>query len=271
MSDCGYWLGHPGHLLRVDGGHGRLARSWASPVTVHDGRAAPRYAHASTRRQPRSWDVTVENSFVEEVNGLHELATGLSGPFMLVDPWAQVTNVLTVEASLVQAPGLERVGGFDLAGGGHVASAALNSTATAATAIAAGDGPVLPGGTVTGSMWLASAFAARVRVRFLDADQNSLSVHDGPAVTGMDRMRRSTVTATAPAGAVAARVGAVGGQYHARAALTWTDTPTEWGIGGLAQQCVIEEVGDDVHHAVPGPSASLRRLSVSFRVTEVGV
>ena len=266
---CGYWLGQPGHLMHIDGGHGQLVRSWDSHVTIHDGGAAPKYAHINPRRGGRVWAVGLEHSQTREISNLHEVAL-LGVEVMMVDPWAQVTNVLTPEASLVQAPGLERVGGFDLADGGHVASAALNSTATAATAIAAGDAPVLPGGTVTASMWLASAFASRVRVRFLDADQNSISVHDGPAVTGMDRMRRSTVTATAPAGAVAARVGAVGGQYHARAALTWTDTATEWGIGGVALRAVVHEVRDDIAYAVPGASESLRRAHAAFTVTELG-
>ena len=274
MTDCGYWLGHPGHLLRVDGGHGRLARTWASPVTIHDGGAAPRYALAATRRQPRSWDITLENSLVTEIGALHELATGLTGPFMLVDPWAQVTNVLPVEASTVSASGLPRVGGYDLADGGHVATAAHNPDATSNPMDArvwAGAGPVLPGRKVTAGLYLGSAFDAYVQLMFVDANNGPISWVDGGTVTGVDRLRRSTVTGTAPVNAVAAYVLGIRAQYLAQASLTWTDAPTEWGIGGLAQQCVIEEVGDDIHYAVPGPRASMRRLSTSFRVSEVGV
>lgn len=272
MTD-GYYLGPPGHMIRIDGSHAGLVRGWGSPVTVHDGGLAPSYAFRSTRRPRRQWRIGLDLCTPDEVAGLHELLMSPAASLVLVDPWAQVTNVLSPEASVLRsAPAgyvpLPRVGGYDLDGGGRVLSAAYN--ADPAVGIIAGDGPVLPGGTVTASMWVGSPVTARVRVRFLDAAGASISYVDGSPVSGLDRLRRSIVTASVPSNAVAARVGGTGIQVAARAALTWTPHALPWDVGGAALRCVLGEVENGIEYAAQTLTGQ-RRTSSSVTVTEVGL
>lgn len=268
-----YYLGQPGHLLQVDGSHGGLVRSWSDGVTIHDGGEAPRYAHLGTRRQGRTWQVGLDFAHTREISALHELHSSLTAPFVMVDPWAQVTNVLTPEASLVLSSSLPRVGGMLTIDGEQVPSMAYNATASASNVapVWAGAGPVLPGHEHTASVWTAGPYASNAQLLWADANNQPISWFNGPTVTGSDRLRRATVTATAPANAVAAYTIAVRARYVARAALTWTSEPTDWGIGGYAQQAVITDVQDGILHAVPGSDERMRRAGVSFTITELGV
>ena len=121
------------------------------------------------------------------------------------------------------------------------------------------------------SAYIGAPWPCHVEVIFLDANQQSLGAHWSPTVTGLGRLQRVHVTATPPAGAVAAWVLINNAQDAARDALSWTDGPTAWGIGGVAQQAVITDVSDNVEIAVPNPSSNLRLMGTSFTVTEVGV
>ena len=47
----GYWLGHPDHLIRIDGGHSGLGRSWQPRVSIHDGGLAPSFAFSHPQRR----------------------------------------------------------------------------------------------------------------------------------------------------------------------------------------------------------------------------
>lgn len=282
MVDCGgYYLGHPGHLLRIDGSHGGLVRDWQDTITVHRDGLNPTYAFASPRRGGRVWSFTLDNALVDEISPLHELITATPAPLMMVEPWAQVTNVLPPEASMfigsaVFGDPLQVGGGYDIAGGGHVARHAINPSAQsgAEALVQAGVAPVRPGSTVTASTYVASRYGATVGIAWYGSSGSMLShsATSAPAPADVSRLHRVSVTHTAPAAAVGAGVLVRRGEYMARAALTWTDHLTEWGIGGLAKQCVILGVSDRVDMAVPGAgNASLRRTATSFTVEEIAV
>lgn len=268
-----YRIGQPGHLLPIDGSHAGLVRGWRDVTTIHDQGLAPAWAFMSRRRPGRVWRIGLEHSRVEEISNLHELYVSQSAPFMLVDPWAQATNVLTLRGSLIDVSGVSVVGGYDLADGGHASVAVRNDAASveSPSSMWAGMGPVLPGRAVTASAYIGAPWPCHVELIFLDAAQQSLGAHWSPTVTGLGRLQRVHVTATPPAGAVAAWVLINNAQVAARAALSWTTGPTAWGIGGVAQQALITDVSDNVEIAVPDPSSHLRLMGTSFTVTEVGV
>ena len=268
-----YRIGQPGHLLPIDGSHAGLVRGWRDVTTIHDQCLAPAWAFMSRRRPGRVWRIGLEHARVEEISGLHELYVSQSAPFMLVDPWAQATNVLTPRGSLIDVSGVSVVGGYDLADGGHASVAVRNDAASAGSPSVtyAAAGPVLPGRKVTASAYVGAPWPCRVGVAFLNANMGTMTGYWSPTVTGLGTLQRVHVTATPPAGAVAAWVIINNAQIAARAALSWTDGPTSWGIGGVAQQAVITDVSDNVEIAVPDPSSHLRLMGTSFTVTEVGV
>ena len=271
MSDCGgYWIGTPGHLIRIDGSHAGLTRSWRPSVRIIDGGLAPSFAFRGTRRPGRQWVIGLDMCTPDEIAGLHELLMSPAASLMMVDPWAQVTNVLSPEASVFVGAGTP-IGGYDIQGGGHVTRAVSNPAAVDSLAyLGSGWAPVIPGRPVTASALVAGTLQPLVTLWWRDAKGSLISTtHDSPRVpAGLGSLRLASVTATPPANAVAATVTPAYAQVAARAQITWTDTVHEWGIGGAALRCVIEETSDAIEYAVPG---GIRRTSHAITVTEVGV
>lgn len=280
MTDCGgYYLGPPGHMIRIDGSHAGLARGWGSPVTVHDGGLAPSYAFRSTRRPRRQWRIGLDLCTPDEVAGLHELLMSPAASLVLVDPWAQVTNVLSPEASMfigspVFGDPLQAGGGYGIAGGGHVARHAINPSAQSGgeALVRAGIAPVRPGSTVTASTYVASRYGATVGIFWFGSSGSVLSLSEAsaPAPADVSRLHRVSATYTVPAAAVGAGVVVRHGEYMARAALTWTPHALPWDVGGTALRCVLGEVEEGIEYAMTTP-AGQRRTSSSVTVTEVGL
>lgn len=272
---CGYYIGVPGHLTPFDGSHVTLRRSWQSNVTVHDGGLAPSYAQRTVRRRARSWDVAVDMSTPGEVAALHELISMPAATLVLVDPWAQVTNVLSPEAS--EAVSGDQGGGYALAEGGRVLRHRINAAAHsgAEARLNLGAAPIVPGGPVTVSTYAASRYGATVRGAFFGSSGSLIGSTPLSLAAPVDlaRMHRISVTVPAsavPASAVAVQVWVSYAEYVARPAVTWTDHLAEWGIGGTALQCVLEDVVDNVAYAASSASGP-RRLGVSATVREIGL
>lgn len=274
-DDGAYYLGRPGNLHPIDGGFGGISRKWNDQTNVKYTAAGQPRAQVADTRPYREWSFKIENARVDQLAPLHDLINSDPGPFVMVEPFAQVTNVLTPEASLFTSLNNYNRGGRWRVSGDPTTPAVphviLNDAAspTNEAQLWTGAGPVPP----TPQPMTASAYIsgtdAWVILMFVDMDNNWIEWANSEHITSLSMLQRVSVTATPPSNAVGAWVIAARADIAARAALTWTDHVTDWGIGGLAQQCVVHGVSDDVAQAGYGP-AWTRRMSSSFTVTEVG-
>lgn len=273
-GDGAYWIGRPHNLMRIDGGFGSISRDWTDNTKITYTAAGSPRAQVPVTRPYRVWDFQLSDALSRQYSLLHELLVTDPGPHVMVDPHTQVTNVLTPEASvLTRQTNYARAGRWRVEGGGWVSSALLNPAAspTNEAQVWAGAGPVNPeGGPHTASMLIASNYEADVQIVFVDANNSILTWFASAPSTGYDFLRRVSVTATPPPNTVAAHVVARRAEVVAQASLTWTEHPTDWTIGGLAQRCVITGVSDTVQQAGFGTNESRRRVSVSFSVNELG-
>ena len=271
-EDGAYYLGRPGNLHPIDGGFGGISRKWNDKTTIRYTAAGQPRAQVADTRPYREWSFTVDNSLPEQYAAIHDLITTDPGPFVMAEPYAQVTNLLTPEASTFSSlMNYNRGGRWRTSDGGAVPHVILNDAAspTNEAQLWTGAGPTPP----TPRPMTASAYIggtdAWVIMMFVDMDNNWIEWVNSERITNLSSLQRVSVTATPPSNAVAAHVIASRASVAARAALTWTDRPMDWGIGGLAQQCVVHGVSDDVGQAGYG-AAWTRRVSTSFTVTEVG-
>lgn len=283
MTDdlCGlYWLGHPGslHPIRLHvGEHKRATQPRTTLTETLSGRVL---AQLSPRRTaPRQWSIGGPNELVRDIAVLDEVLNGLRPPYVWVDPWAQVTNLLTPRSSLWQdavdaQATVSLAGRYPLAGGGYAATSVVQSNT--AQSIISGAAPVVPGLPVTVSAWVAGSTSCRINLQWLDSNGASISVLGGSNVpAGLSVLSRSSLSVPAdqvPATAVAVRLFTYNGvSVAARAQVTWTSGPVDWSIGGGASTVIVEGPSVDPTWAVPDPSfAHGRRADVSFTVTEIG-
>ncbi|WP_068325039.1 hypothetical protein [Janibacter terrae] len=280
MADdlCGlYWIGHVGSLhpiLLHVGEHKRTSQPRVSLSETLSGRVL---AQLSPRRTaPRSWSIGGPDELVKDVAALGEVLAGLRPPYVWVEPWAQVTNLLTPRSSLWQDTvaaqfSVSMAGRYPLDGGGYAAATVVQSNV--AQSMISGAAPVVQGLPVTVAAWVAGT-SARVNGQFLDSNRVAISQFAGNTVTGVDVLRRSHKTFTpaeVPSNAVAVRLFTTNASVAARAQVTWTSGPVDWSIGGGASTVVVTDESLDTTWAVPDPGfAHGRRASVAFTVTEIG-
>ena len=269
-----FFFGHPGALYPIhavvepygiDDDEGlSLSRSLGGGI-----RARSRRARAS-----RSWKVTIPKAFPQDVINFREIVSSTLGPYVWVDPWAQVTNVLTPEMStlgslMTPAEGLPQNGGGWRLVGLDNQWAALTRSNPSKGYVRVGPAPIPPaiaGRPVTVSCWIASSTDAWVVLQWLDGSGNVVDSVYGNTVTGLDGLRRSVATATPPWGAVACRIQVSNAEVLARPAVTWTDKPVPWDVGNGALQVEISDVSRKVTRA----DSTYRLHDLSFTVTEVG-
>ena len=274
-----HWIGHAGALVPFkDRGSVSVTDDVEPSIQVSLG--GVRRARVSRNRPPRSWSLSMPDAHADDVAHVRSLMTATLPPYQLVTAEAQVSNVLTPERSTLTDSGLALGGWWPIAGqyegGGTLArlnpSAAFGSVAT----VTIGPCPVPPtwtGRQVTASVYVATARAEGARVVILWRDSAGAPVSpqaNGNFVSGMDGLRRSTVTATPPAGAVACELRVQWAEVIARPQVTWTDVPIpEWTVGNGADRVVITGLDRDTELQVPD-SRNLRRASYSLNLTEVG-
>lgn len=269
-----FFFGHPGALYPihavvepydVDDDEGlSLSRSLGGGI-----RARTRRARAS-----RSWGVTIPKAFPQDVINFREIVTTTLGPYVWVDPWAQVTNVLTPEMSTMgslvsPAAGLPQNGGGWRLVGLDNQWAALTRSNPGKGGVWVGPAPIPPsftGRPVTASIWLASTTDTRVNLQWLDGSGSVMSAVQGNIVTGLDGLRRSVATGVPPWGASAARIYVAGSEVLARPAITWTDKAVPWDVGNGAQQVEVSDASRKITRA----DSAYRIHDLSFTVTEVG-
>ena len=274
-DDGAYYLGRPGNLHPIDGGFGGISRKWNDQTNVKYTPAGQPRAQVADTRPYREASFKIDNALVHEVSPLHDLINSDAGPFIMVEPFAQVTNLLTPEASnFTSLNNYNRGGRWRVSGDPttpFVPHVILNDAASSTNEaqLWTGAGPTPP----TPRPMTASAYIggtdAWVIMMFVDMDNNWISWANSPKVTSLGSLHRLSVTATPPSNAVGAWVITAHANVAARAALTWTPFATDWTIGGLAQQCVVTGVNDTVGQAGYGRGWT-RRASVGFTVTEVG-
>lgn len=268
---AGFWIGHPGALLPLPGVKGELSRTVERSVSYAVSAAGVRRAYRSARRAPlREWKVTIPGMMADEAAALHELLMHTDPPFVWVDPWARVTNVLTPAAAGLEAtvPVLPQVGRQPLDGGGFAAIGAANPSGVVVRVQPA---PVVPDLPVTVSAYLAASGPGYVAAVLLDSSGTPIaSPVNSASVTGTDVMRRASVTLSGlPVNAAAVEIRVHGASVVARPAVTWTESVREYGPGGGAGQVVLSGLDEAVEDALLAVGKR-RRAAATFTVTEVG-
>lgn len=280
MADdlCGlYWLGHPGALHPILLHVGEHKRSTQPRTVLSETLGGRVLAQLSPRRTaPRVWSIGGPSELVKDVAVLDEVLSGLRPPYVWVEPWAQVTNLLTPRSSLWQDAAevqstVSLAGRYPLDGGGYAATTVVQSNP--AWQIVSGAAPVVPGVPFTVGAWVAGT-NARINAQFMDSSGVPISSVAGNTVSGADVLRRSLRTFTpgqVPANAAAVRMWTTNVSVAARAQVTWTSGPVDWAIGGGVSQVIVTDSSSAPTWAVPDPSfAHGRRTDVSFTVTEIG-
>lgn len=268
----GFWVGHPGALLPLPGIKGDLVRSVERAVSYKTSASGRRRAYIAARRAPlREWKVTIPWLQPQEAALLHGLIMDTEPPYVWVDPWSRVTNLLTPEdvALMGAVPSLMPLGRQPILGGGWAPTAGANIDGVPVDFPPA---PVVPDEPVTVSAFLTSAAGGTVSAVFLDTDGAQVgAVVTSAPVVGEDVLRRASVTVLVPPDAAAAvSVRVDGAAVISQPAVTWTEQVTEFGAGGGAAQVIIPALEDAIRYAPTGPKVGKRISDLSFTVTEVG-
>lgn len=228
---------------------------------------APTYA-----RVLRQWSVSMTDARPTHAAAFQALCMGAAGtgPFVFVDPLAQVTNLLTPRQSLVDAgtyltaqatPTRTSVPILGSLPGLQVTGTALQ--------LATGT-PVLPGRPVSALLWVKSAKNVDLSMQFSDAKGTWLTSPtrrvETPAAGAW-----ASVSAVPGAGAaqVYIRVTVNGPTEVAAPSITWTATSPTWSPGRGARQVGIHGLKESFRQASPSDPGK-RRLTYSATITEVG-
>lgn len=232
-------------------------------------------------RVMREWDVSMSDAHPEQAAAFQALAMGAMGvgPFVFVDPLAQVTNVLTPRQSLMEpaalattgagqqrsnfTPSAVRLDGFGSISGGSVAAGGFAYWGFRT--------PVHPERPVT----LSAVVQGQVKVTLrLMRDDSAWTVVQSAAVAETAvTPRRVSVTLKPPfkEGAVMCGMAVYGVQAStiAQPQVTWTAEVMPWAPGRGATNVVVHGLKESFSRASPHTGGP-RRLDYSATVTEVG-
>lgn len=219
----------------------------------------------------RTWSVGIGTATPNEIAALQGLLEYGTPPWVFIEPYAMVTNLLHPEQSVLM-PGTW-IGSATVGGAGVTA----DGTRFGRSIIASGNVdlhcrnsaydrlPVVPGVAVSGSFYASGAGTARLI--WINAAGGTVSITTGPAITGT--LTRRIVTATPPDGAVAVQLSANGFTGTITLpAYTFTREPAVWAMGRGCNRVVVEGFSEAVQLATADPA--MRRSSISFTAREVG-
>ena len=219
---------------------------------------------------PRSWSVDVQGASGAELSGLEAFAQGAwgHGPWHWVSVAAQVGNVLTPREALlldragVSSASVQDAGPVRDSDGGWSPRSVRVSIASGWVALVRGV-PVIPGMPFTFSCDV-EGVNPQVHVQFNDAAGGVVGTHMGSG--SGSGMRRVSVSANVPAGAVEAIVGLRSSVTRAcRPQVTWTSGPVPFSAGHGCRSAVVDGVSSDL--LVVNSSGPLS--GVGFTVLEV--
>lgn len=271
---AGFWIGHPGALYHVHGVVSPYGIEEESEPVLTKSLGGGVRARTPRARAHRAWKVDIPDVFPQDVANLRTLLTATMGPYVFVDPWAQKTNLLTPEESVLSsvaapAEGLAYGGGGWRLVGLPDQWVPVTRSNPSAGVVRVGHAPVPPAWasrTVTASCWLAGT-DAQVRMDWLDGSGNRITPSAfGSQVSGMDGLRRSVASGMPPWGCESVQITALNAEVLAQAAVTWTDAPTPWDVGNGVQRVIISGLSRSISRA----SDAYRMHDLSFTVTEVG-
>lgn len=220
----------------------------------------------------REWDIAMSGADPERAAAFQALALGAHGvgPFVFVDPYAQVTNLLTPRQSLLDP-------------------AVLTSAATSTRAVVPGLGsmpaartksgqvarfgygtPVVPGRAVTVSAWVMSTSTVTLSAQCMRAD-GTWTTTGAESYTGLSSGRwiSATVVPGPESAQVDLRVSSAAQDTVVCPSITWTREPLDWSPGRGAAQVVISGLQEEFSRAEPHRMGE-RRIDYSATVTEVG-
>lgn len=221
-------------------------------------------------RAHRSRAITLHPSTPSEVATLAGFVEGEHGPgpFWWVDPWAQVTNALPARASLLLDPwpGASAGGSVVLDDGARAGRSLVVSGAQAAYLSADGAVlrlPAVAGVPVCASAWLSGADV----VLRLEAVSAAGVVVASVSATGRAGWGRASVVLAPAAGVHHLRLAVSGTGRIARPSVTFTNQPTEWGVGLGAPAVVVTGLSQQ---AVPTAGLGTWYAGGGFQIVEVG-
>ena len=261
-----FWLGHPGALLPIPDRAVSLSRSTERVNTFATSASGRRRAYQTARVGLREWKVSVSRLRPTESAVLHELLNDTDPPYVWVDPWSQVTNLMSPASALMQdcIPELAYLGRQPLADGGFATTARANPEGDPVTLAPA---PVETGLPVTASAYLS---AGTVTVVFLDQAGATVSETQSEPVIGVEALIRAHVSVLqVPAAAAAVALRIAGASVIARPAVTWTTELVDYGAGGGAAQVVLGAIEEAPVWAMTKATGQ-RWADTQFTVTEVG-
>lgn len=219
----------------------------------------------------RAWSAGIGTATPSEISALQALIEYGTPPWVWVEPYAMVTNLLHPEQSVL-LPGTW-IGSATVGGAGVTA----DGTRFGRSLIASGNVdlhcrasgydrlPVVPGVPVSASVY--GSGTGYVRLVWLNSAGGFISNSDGASSTGT--LTRRTIGATPPANAVSAQLVSVGLTQITLPAYTFTKTPAVWSIGRGCNRVSVDGLSEAVQMAV-ADDPSMRRSSISFTVREVG-
>lgn len=271
-------IGTPGYLVPIPGVTAlsdALSRAESSRTTLSGRKVAQ-----VSRRAHRTWDVTVRpGASSADLANIVAFAEGEwgPGPFVFLSEWAQVTNLLTPRASLLDMVNMGvgwSNGGPVVLEGGDVAGRHLFRNGGSSSLILPRAGaaeervPVLPGVPVTASIYGTGLLTLALRwltaAGALIAEQTPVTASHGQIA------RRLHTTGTPPAGAAFAqlRVQTELNKLVARPAVTWTPDLMPYYPGSGASSVRVTGLSQEVSAA--WISRGGQRAGLSFTVEEVG-
>lgn len=284
-----WWIGNPLDLRPIPAWKGTLTIADDDQVVLTSALSGRRVASLLpvTVPAPRTWTVQIPGAHQGEVDILRDIA-GRYGPWTLVPPHAQTSNLLTPARTAFL--GHPTMGSHRLDGGGR----ALRALALPEdqTPIVIGSVPVQPrdaaagwpGAPITAAARLGrtSPGLVRAQLQWLDAADASLGTVTGTEVSGADVLRTSVISVPVddiPALAVRAQLevvaappwasGVTGLVMVAEPQVSWTDWLPAWTPGEGVREVVVHDLSRDVV-AADRWQWGRRRSTWSFSVSEVG-
>lgn len=222
----------------------------------------------------RQWSVDLSTATPAQVANLQALVEGGKPPWVWVEPYAQVTNLLSPEQSVL-APGTWA--GAGVVQGGAVLTAdgvytprtlqhATGGTMDFAYRAGSPDRPpVSPGLPVAWSLHLRGQGLLRLSFR----DWAGQIISDRNTAYNNIALTKTTYTSVAPPGAAAVHLSATGALEAALPVLSWTVDAPAWSIGRGCNRVSSDGLSEAVQLAVRD-APDMRRSSISFTLTEVG-
>lgn len=267
----GFFIGKPGSMIRLPGWVGKIDVDHDDGVTFGQAASGRRYAYVSGARASRTWSVDIPYLTPEQVGDLQTLMAEPLPEYMWLSVEAATSNALTPEASLGGIQN-QRIGSMPRSDGRLAPTVISNpGAATGDSPVVVGAAPVIPGSTVTASTWASGRLGPYMLMQWMNADGQPFgSASSERLPTGMDVLRRATLTRTVPVGAVGVNVAPMAAEYYTQAALSWTPQPVEWAMGGLCLRGLVTGLKESIRKSSPRPDPMGRLRDISFTVTEVG-